>query len=127
MIICDTDIMVDVLRGNPGAISWLGANSRETIALPGLVVMELLQGCRNKAEQNLVNKTLKTYHLLWPSREACDRALRHFASHHLSHGIGIIDALIAETAVEADAPLCTFNQKHYLPHPKLKTIQPYPR
>lgn len=127
MIICDTDIMVDVLRGHPGAISWLDASSLETICLPGLVVMELLQGCRNRAEQNLVNKTLKSYQILWPSREACNLALKHFASHHLSHGIGIIDALIAEIAVGAGAPLFTFNQKHYLPHPKLKTIQPYLR
>ena len=127
MIICDTDIMVDILRGHAGALAWLGANSHETIAIPGLVVMELVQGCRNKVEQNLVNKTLKGYHVLWPSHEACNHALRFFSAQHLSHGIGIIDALIAETAVEADAPLHTFNQKHYLPHMRLRTIQPYQR
>ena len=127
MIVCDTDIMVDILRGHPDALSWLRANSCETIAIPGLVVMELLQGCRNKTEQNLLNKTLKGYRLLWPSHEACDYALKFFSSHHLSQGIGIIDALIAETAVEANSYLHTFNQKHYLPHPKLQTIQPYQR
>ena len=127
MIICDTDIMVDVLRGHSGAVAWLGANAGEVITIPGLVVMELLQGCRNKTEQNLVNKTLKGYQLLWPSHEACFNALRNFSSHHLSHGIGIIDALIAEIAVEAGSPLHTFNQKHYLPHPRLRTIQPYQR
>jgi predicted nucleic acid-binding protein len=125
MIICDTDIMVDVLRGHPGAIVWLGDNASETIAIPGLVVMELLQGCRNKAEQNLVYKTLKGFKLIWPSLDACDRVLKLFSSQHLSHGIGIIDALIAEITVEANTPLHTFNQKHYLPHPRLRTIQPY--
>ncbi len=59
MIVCDTDIMVDILRGHLGALSWLDANFSKTIAIPGLVVMELLQGCRNKTEQNLLNKTLK--------------------------------------------------------------------
>lgn len=90
-------------------------------------MMELIQGCRTKADQTRIQKALSRYPLLWPSQEACANALKHFSSHYLSHGIGIIDALIAEVAVEADAPLHTFNQKHYLPHPRLKTMQPYMR
>ena len=39
----------------------------------------------------------------------------------------VMDALIAETVIEIKAPLHTFNQKHYLPHPHLKIIQPYQR
>ena len=74
-----------------------------------------------------MQKSLKDYPLLWPSQEACNRALKHFASHYPSHGIGILDAIIAEIAVEAGFPLYTFNQKHYLPHPLLQTIQPYVR
>jgi predicted nucleic acid-binding protein len=127
VIICDTDIMVDILRGQPTAVSWLASISTEIIALPGIVMMELIQGCRTKAEQLRMHKVLKEYSLLWPSNDACNRALKHFASHYPSHGIGILDALIAETAVEAGFPLHTFNQKHYLPHPHLLTIQPYMR
>ena len=127
MIICDTDVMVDVLRGHPAAISWLLSKHHESVTLPGLVMMELVQGCRNRSEQLKIKKTFKDYPLLWPSCEASSKALKHFSTHYLSHGIGIIDALIAETAVEANAPLHTFNQKHYLPHPQLKTIQPYQR
>ena len=87
--------------------------------------MELIQGCRTKSEQQRMQKALKDYSLLWPSHEACHLALKHFSAHYLSHGIGILDAMIAEIAVEAGFPLHTFNQKHYLPHPLLKTIQPY--
>ena len=74
-----------------------------------------------------MQKALKDYPLLWPSHEACNQALKHFTAHYLSHGIGILDAIIAEIAVEAGFPLYTFNQKHYLPHPHLKIIQPYSR
>lgn len=125
MIICDTDVMVDILRGHPAALSWLASITNAIIALPGIVMMELIQGCRTKAEQQRMQKVLKDYTLLWPSQDACNRALKHFAAHYPSHGIGILDAIIAETAVEAGFPLHTFNQKHYLPHPTLQTAQPY--
>jgi len=127
MIICDTDVMVDVLRGQPAALVWLASVHGETVALPGIVMMELIQGCRSKSEQQRMQKALKDYQLLWPSHEACDHALKHFSTHYLSHGIGILDAIIAEIAVESGFPLHTFNQKHYLPHPLLQTIQPYAR
>jgi len=127
MIICDTDVMVDILRGHPAALLWLESVHNETIALPGIVMMELIQGCRTKSEQQRMQKAFKEYPLLWPSHAASNRALKHFSAHYLSHSIGILDAIIAEIAVEAGFPLHTFNQKHYLPHPQLQTIQPYTR
>jgi len=125
MIICDTDVMVDILRGHRAALAWLATISNEKIALPGIVMMELIQGCRSKSEQQRVQKELRDYPLLWPSKDACNRALKHFAAHYPSHGVGILDAIISEIAVEASFPLYTFNQKHYQPHPALQTIQPY--
>lgn len=127
MIICDTDVMVDILRGHQAALTWLTTISNEKIALPGIVMMELIQGCLTKSEQQRMQKILKDYFLLWPSKDACNQALKHFAANYPSHGIGILDAIIAEIAVEASFPLHTFNQKHYQPHPTLQTIQPYIR
>jgi hypothetical protein len=75
VIICDTDVMVDILRGQPAALAWLAANSAETIALPGIVMMELIQGCRTKTEQQKMQKSLKSLPLLWPSHDACNLAL----------------------------------------------------
>ncbi len=47
MIILDTDIMIDLLRGYSNAIKWIESLGNEEIILPGFVVMELVQGCRN--------------------------------------------------------------------------------
>ena len=65
--------------------------------------------------------------VFWPSLSTCSEALSVFARCHLSHGLGIIDALIGQTAVALDVPLYTFNQKHYGAIPNLKTVQPYKR
>jgi predicted nucleic acid-binding protein len=70
MILLDTDIMVDILRGYQPAINWLTSASDTEIGVPGLVAMELIQGCQNAREQKRLEKainqldfcTLKTEH-----------------------------------------------------------------
>lgn len=54
MILVDTDVMIDLLHEYPPAVAWLDSLGEEEIILPGFVVMELIQGCRNKAEQQRV-------------------------------------------------------------------------
>jgi len=125
MILLDTDVMVDVLRGYDPAIAWLTAVSDAEIGVPGMVAMELIQGCQNAREQKRIEKALNVYPLYWLDPQDSDRALKSFASHHLSHNIGLLDALIAETAIGMNAELVTFNVKHYNVLKELKTIQPY--
>jgi hypothetical protein len=55
----------------------------------------------------------------------CGRALQDFAAFHLSHNLGLLDALIAHTAVGLGQPLATFNVKHYGVIVTLTTVQPY--
>ena len=56
MILPDTDVMIDLLRQYPPAVIWLESLGEEEVVLPGFVVMELIQGSRNKAEQEVVEK-----------------------------------------------------------------------
>jgi predicted nucleic acid-binding protein len=86
---------------------------RRELALPGLVAMGLLQGCRNGAEQRRVERILRPYRVYWPSHADCERAFQDYAMYHLRHALGILDALIAETAVGLGVPLATFNDRHY--------------
>jgi len=125
MILLDTDVMVDVLRGHEPAIAWLTTVSDSEIGLPGLVAMELIQGCQNAREQKRLEKALNAYHLFWAESQNCDRALKNFSTYHLRYNLGLLDALIAETAISVDAELATFNVKHYSVLKELKTIQPY--
>lgn len=125
MILLDTDIMIDVLRKYPPALAWLASLGATELMLPGIVVMELVQGCRNKAEQDQLLRDIGGYRTAWPSPSACNSALQDFVSFRLSHSLGLLDALIAHTAIELSAPLHTFNQKHYVAIVALTTVQPY--
>jgi len=49
--------MIDLLRGYPPALECLNSlDEDEELFLPGYVVMELIQGCRNKKEQKILQK-----------------------------------------------------------------------
>ena len=125
MILLDSDVMIDLLRQCPPAVAWLDTLGDEEIILPGFVVMELLQGCSNKAEQAKVEKVLAEFEVMWPLPDTCEAALKVFARYHLSQGIGFLDALIGQTAVALNLPLHTFNRKHYAVIPNLVIVEPY--
>ena len=127
MILVDTDIMVDIMRRHPPSMAWLDSLGAEVVGIAGLVAMELLQGCRNREEQQRLEGFLRPYQRYWPSQHDCARAFDDFASYYLSHRLGILDALIAETAVGLGVQLATFNTKHYGVLTALQTTQPYAR
>jgi len=127
MILLDSDIMIDFLRKYPPAINWLSSLEDEKIALPGYVVMELIQGCNNKVELQSLRKFIANFKVIWATEEICNQALEIFAEYNLSHNLGLIDALIGQTSVFLGLPLHTFNIKHYAIIPNIKTIQPYQR
>lgn len=53
MICLDSDVMVDLLRQYPPATEWFDTlDEDEEIVLSGYVVMELIQGCKNRTEQD---------------------------------------------------------------------------
>ena len=126
MDLLDTDVLIDVQRGHPPALAWF-ASLTDVPAVPGFVVMELIQDARNAAEVTQALKLVAPLRIVWPTEADCTRALSDFTTYHLSHGLGLLDALIAACAVGLSATLCTFNVKHYKVVPGLVTAQPYKR
>ena len=88
---------------------------------------ELIQGSPNRKEQQKVWDLLSRYALVWPRADTCNRALRVFSEFYLSHGLGLIDALLGQSAVDMDVPLYTFNVRHYGCIPGLRLVKPYER
>lgn len=88
--------------------------------------MELIQGAQNARQ---VNQVLR---LVAPSsglaHQDCENnSLSIYATFHLSHKIGLLDAMIGSCAIGLSASLCTFNVKHYSVVPGLTLLQPYER
>ena len=126
MYLVDTDVMIDIQRGYTPAITWFASQS-ELPSIPGFVVMELIQNTKNKQQVRTVLQMVAPLPIVWPTETDCARALSDFTAYHLSHKVGLIDALIAACAVGRHATLCTFNVKHYRIIPGLMIEQPYER
>jgi predicted nucleic acid-binding protein len=109
-MLLDTDILVHFLRGYAPAVAWLTGYA-SPVALPGLVAMEIMQGCRDTSEQQRVERELQRFAMYWPMLADCQRAYRDFAAYRLSHGVDLLDTLIGHTAVGLNEPLATFNTK----------------
>ena len=126
MDLVDTDVLIDVQRGHPPALAWFGQLTALP-AVPGFVVMELVQDARNAREVRRALKLVAPLQIVWPTDADCTRALTDFSAFHLSHGLGLLDALIGSCAVGRTATLFTFNNKHYRVIPGLTTARPYRR
>lgn len=127
MVLVDTDIMVDVLRSHQPALNWIQSSVADDVAIPGFVLLELIEGCKDKAAQAQVLSLVSKVRVVWLSEEASDRAAALFMDHRLADGLGMIDALVAQTALETGAPLASFNRKHYACVPGLQVVEPYGR
>ena len=126
MYLLDTDVLIDIQREHTPALTWF-AGLIELPAVPGFVIMELIQDAQNAGQVHQALKLVAPLPVMWPTAADCQRALTDFTSYHLSHNLGLLDALIAACAIGSSATLCTFNLKHYRMVPGLGVAQPYAR
>jgi predicted nucleic acid-binding protein len=118
VILLDTSVLIDVLRGSPPAIEWLGS-LQEVPSCSELTRAEVLRGVRSP-ELSRTDRLLSS--LRWVavdepiSRRGGELGRRYRRSHH---SLSIIDFLIAGTAQLVDAELATANVRHYPMFPGL--------
>lgn len=115
------------MRRHPPALQWLSSIKAEEVALPGFVYMELLRGCRNGVEQERLERVFGGHEIVWPMPDACDTALALYERHRLSHGLGILDALIGALAASLSVTLYSFNSKDFGIITGLNVLRPYTR
>jgi predicted nucleic acid-binding protein len=126
LIIVDTDILIDVGRGESLAIERLQSFAEQfQLVISTVTQMELIVGCRNKVEQQQLEKFLQHFQILKLTEQITDRAVNLLEQYRLSHGLLIADALIAATALVYDEAFITKNQRDYRFIDGLK-LQSYP-
>lgn len=112
MTLFDTDVLIDVLRGDPMAVEVVERAGRtDRPALSAVSRMELLVGCRDKDEQRRLGRFLLRFETVHLNERVSARAVLLVERYRLSHGLQIPDALIAAAALEAGCRLISKNQK----------------
>jgi len=126
-VIVDTDVLIDAGRNIADAVTCLEQVERQaSLAISVVSEMELVVGCRNKAELRTLDKFLARFWVVKLNEQTSDIAVDLLRRYRLSHGLLIADALIAATALSQDVPLVTKNERDYRFIAGLRLL-PYPQ
>ena len=121
----DTSILIDFLRGNETALSWLNGFLPGELTISIITAAELLAGCHNRKEQKAIEKELARFPIIWVSGMESSYAWDWYRHYHLSHGSGFLDCLIAASAQQSNLIVCTLNDKHFRHLPGVQVERPY--
>ena len=92
------------LRGRAGAWSAL---------LSSITALELIAGARNQREVTELDILISAYEQIPPNADIAHRAYALMMTFARSHGLHVLDALIAATAIERAFTLVSKNRKHF--------------
>ncbi|OGK14972.1 hypothetical protein A2774_00975 [Candidatus Roizmanbacteria bacterium RIFCSPHIGHO2_01_FULL_39_12c] len=121
----DTNIFIDFLKGDTIAKEFL--ENGKDLSTSVLTVMEVAVGLPRKNQILSFEKFLNKAHIkIVQTNEAVSiKAHSLFIQHYHTLNIGIIDALIAATAITYREKLATLNKKHFSSIPECEVVKPY--
>ncbi|RME27896.1 MAG: type II toxin-antitoxin system VapC family toxin [Deltaproteobacteria bacterium] len=125
MIVADSDVLIDSLRGRPAVEKISAELKKGTLATTVINCFELLSGARNERQREKIEKLLNAMDVLQLDTEAARRAsLLRRQLESQGRGIGMADYLVAAICLERDAALLTRNLDHFSRVPGLKVLDP---
>ena len=124
MLLCDTNILIELYRGNKFVTEILKKTGQSNIAVSDVTCAELLFGARNKAELRIFRKDLDTLTVLPILPEISRKAVMLVEQYCLSHRLALPDALIAATSIYHQLDLYTLNIKDFVYIPGIKLFEP---
>ncbi|MDR1189207.1 MAG: type II toxin-antitoxin system VapC family toxin [Bifidobacteriaceae bacterium] len=128
MVLVDTDVLINHLRGHAATGNWLEhARTQGPLEITVVTVAELIGGMRSVERQG-VWRLLSAFQAVGVSELAARRAGGFMHTHRRSHsGITLGDYLIAATTVELGADPATMNVKHFPMFSALRPPVPAPQ
>jgi predicted nucleic acid-binding protein len=124
MILCDTNILIEIYRNNVRIVSLISYLGIDNITISDVTRAELLVGVRNKHEMQILSQELNLLTILPIQSDISSMAILLLENFYLSHRLDFHDALIAATAIYNDFELYTLNLKHFVFIPELRIYRP---
>jgi len=113
MVLCDTNIFIEIYKGNLSVIDVFKKIGQSNVAISDVTCAELLYGARNKIELNLIKRDINKLFILPISSAISSQAISLIEQYTLSHKLNLPDALIASTAIIHNIELYTLNLKDF--------------
>lgn len=111
----ETNVVVDLLRDYTPALNWLKRQNQPTFGITPIIWMEVITGGDNKAERKRAAKFMAYFEMVYLTQSDLDWAMDAQMLYELSHGVGMMDCLIASVSHRLQLPLYTHNLKHFSP------------
>ena len=111
MILLDTTVLIDVLRGHRPALDYLAAMDKPP-ACSELTRVEVLRGLR-RPERDATEALMRTLRWVGIDEPIARRAGVLGRTWRRSHALSTVDLVIAATAQELGAELATSNTRHF--------------
>jgi predicted nucleic acid-binding protein len=124
MVLCDSNIFIEVYRRNSNIIDIIERIGRENIAVSDITRGELFYGAINKRELRDIREDLNELYVIPVSPNVSTMAIRLVREYCLSHKLHTLDALIAATAIYHKLELFTLNLKDFTFIPGVQLYRP---
>lgn len=114
MILCDTNIFIEIYRNNQSIIQTIKHIGQQNVAVSDVTRAELSFGARNKKELQAIRKDMDKLIVFPVDAFISDKAVKLVELYSLSHKLALPDALIGATAIYHKIELYTLNVKDFI-------------
>jgi predicted nucleic acid-binding protein len=108
--VVDSTVIIHLFRRNQAAHGWL-AKSPERLAITPITWMEVIYGAPGKTGQAACHRILDQFEMVYLTETDMDWAMQRLLARRLSHGVAILDCLIASVCHRLQVPLYTHNRR----------------
>lgn len=114
MILCDSDILIEIFdRNNQKIIDLLLGYDANQLCISSISFSEIIFGAKNKKHQNNLLRALNKFILIDITLPIDTLHRQLILDYSMSHKLKIQDAMIAASAIWYGIPLLTLNKKDF--------------
>src|SRR5689334_4887130 len=101
--VVDTTVLIHLLRHNPVAYAWFA--TQPDLSITPISWMETIYGAAGKRGQAQTIALLQQFSMIYLTQADMDWAMQTLLTYRLSHGVAVMDCLIASVCHRLQVPL----------------------